>query len=121
MNDGHLARLGVDLLDRTSRVFDICLRSPFTHFDRPVHARFLVSGDQAGELERACVRERPDDFARRTLVQPDGIGIIMLHIPRRHHFVVLCVALDAFDCEFMLKIALVRNVETDRFTLFELE
>ncbi len=87
---------------------------------RPVHAAFVVTGDQAGVLEGAVIGEGPDDLAGLARLEPDGVRIVVLHVGELlHHRLVLGDLLGRIEDELVLEVAGVGDHDAHGLALLE--
>ena len=81
-----------------------------------------MTGDQACELKRTCIRESPDHFAVHARVETYGIGIVMFHLRHlRHRSFVRHHIFMIVEHELVLQFALVDQGEADCLALLNLD
>ena len=69
-----------------------------------MHAGIVMTGNEAGDLERAVIGELPDDLAGRSSGKPDCVGVVMFHVREFfHHGLVLHDFVFLIEHEFVVE------------------
>lgn len=92
------------------------------HLDRAVHSGFHVAWKQAGVLKSTYVLEGPDDLAALARPEPEGVGVVVIHVGGLlHHGLVLEIVLLRVEDDLVIERARILYKKPDRLSFLHIE